>query len=140
LSESIDRGKELFHGQIVNCAGCHGPDGNATAVSLDFDDWTKEYSTRIGLTPSDREAMRPFREAGALTPRPIKPRNLQDGVFQGGKEPQTLYLRITQGIAGTPMPSIDVVEQGGTGLTEQQVWDLVRYVLSLSDNGPSDNG
>jgi mono/diheme cytochrome c family protein len=133
LEQSVSRGKELFHGPIVNCVGCHGPQGNGQMATLDYDDWSKEYSTRIGLTPSDREAMRPFRDAGALKPRPIKPRNLQAGVFQGGGDGETLYRRITQGIAGTPMPTISVVEkENGKGLTESQVWDLVRYIQSLS--------
>jgi mono/diheme cytochrome c family protein len=134
---SIRSGQEIFHGPIVNCAACHGPAGNGTVATLDFDDWTKEYSTRIGLTPSDREAMRPFRQAGAPRPRPILPRNLQDGVFQGGADPETLYRRITQGIAGTPMPSVEVVgEDNGRGLTEMQVWDLVRYLQSLGGQSP----
>lgn len=103
-------------------------------MTLDFDDWTKEYSTRIGLTPDDREAIRPFRKAGALTPRPVKPRNLQDGVFRGGGDPASLYRRISQGIAGTPMPAVEVVaEDNGKGLTEDQMWDLVRYIQSLAD-------
>jgi mono/diheme cytochrome c family protein len=130
--ESINRGKEIFHGQIVNCVGCHGTEGSVDVVTLDYDDWAKEYSTRIGLTPSDREAMRPFREAGALRPRPVVPRKLTDGVFQGGGDPETLFRRFTQGIAGTPMPTVEVVaEENGKGLTEDQVWDLVRYVRSL---------
>ena len=130
--QSVDRGKEIFHGPIANCVGCHGPEGNGEVITLDYDDWSKEYSTRIGLTPSDREAMRPFRDAGALRPRAIKPRRLTDGVFQGGGEPDTLFRRITQGIAGTPMPTVQVVaEENGKGLTEDQVWDLVRYIRSL---------
>jgi mono/diheme cytochrome c family protein len=133
LRESISRGKEIFHGQIANCVGCHGPEGNGELATLDYDDWTKEFTTRVGLTPSDREAMRPFRDAGALRPRPIKPRNLHHGVFRGGGDAETLYRRITQGIAGTPMPAVEVVaEENGKGLTEAQVWDLVRYVQSLA--------
>ncbi len=133
LQDSIARGKNIFHGQIANCVGCHGPAGDGSTVTLDFDDWTKEYSTRIGLTPDDREAIRPFRKAGALTPRPVKPRNLQDGVFRGGGDPETLYRRISQGIAGTPMPAVEVVaEDNGKGLTEDQMWDLVRYIQSLA--------
>ena len=53
-------------------------------------------------------------------------------MLHGGSEPETLYRRITQGIAGTPMPSVEVVaEDDGKGLTESQVWDLVRYVRFL---------
>ena len=134
LTDAIDRGKQLFHGQVANCAGCHGPAGNGQLATLDYDDWTKEYSTRIGLTPADREAMKPFRDAGAPRPRPIKPRNLQNGVFRGGGDADTLYRRITQGIPGTPMPAVELTEEAnGKALTPDQVWDLVRYVQSLSD-------
>ncbi|WP_442507739.1 cytochrome c [Novipirellula sp. SH528] len=130
--DSIERGRVLFHGQIANCVGCHGPAGNGAAVTLDYDDWTKEYSTRLGLTPTDRDAMKPFRKAGAPKPRPIVPRRLQGGVFRGGGDGETLYRRITQGVAGTPMPSLEVTEtESGKGLTSDQVWDLVRYVQSL---------
>ncbi|MGI9472318.1 MAG: cytochrome c, partial [Rubripirellula sp.] len=133
LNESVDRGRDIFHGKIANCVGCHGPAGNGNVPTLDYDDWTKEYSTKIGLTPSDREAMRPFREAGALRPRPIQPRNLQDGVFRGGGDAASLYQRISQGIAGTPMPAVEITDQPtGTGLSQDQAWDLIRYVQSLS--------
>jgi mono/diheme cytochrome c family protein len=133
--ESIANGKAIFHGQVANCVGCHGQNGNGIATTLDYDDWTKEYSTRIGVTPTDREAMRPYRQAGALRPRIAEPRSLRNGVFRGGGDAETLYRRITQGIAGTPMPAVAVVDQAdGTGLTSDQVWDLVRYVQSLSPN------
>jgi mono/diheme cytochrome c family protein len=131
-AESVQRGKDIFHGQIANCVGCHGPAGNGNAVTLDYDDWTKEFSTRIGLTPTNRDQMRPFRQAGALIPRQINPRNLQDGVFRGGDDPETLFRRISQGIAGTPMPAVEVVAtENGKGLTASQMWDLIRYVKSL---------
>lgn len=127
-----ERGREIFHGTVANCAGCHGPSGDGQVETLDFDDWTKEFSTQIGLTPSDREAMRPMREAGALPPRPIYPRRLQAGVFRGGGDPETLFRRITQGIAGTPMPAVAwTSEPDGKGLTTEQIWDLVDYILSL---------
>ncbi len=121
-NDSVARGETIFHGPIANCVGCHGRGGNGHAVTLDFDDWTKEFSTRLGA-------------AGAPRPRPIEPRNLQDGVFRGGRDPETLYRRITQGIAGTPMPAVAVVDQpDGTGLTTDQVWDLVRYLHSLGES------
>ncbi|MDB4654052.1 cytochrome c, partial [bacterium] len=107
--------------------------GDGSLPTLDYDDWTKEYTTRIGLTPDDREAMKPFRDAGALRPRTIAPRTLRDGVFHGGGDSASLYRRITQGIAGTPMPAVEVVsEPNGKGLTTEQIWDLVRYVQQLS--------
>ncbi len=149
LRESVLRGDKIFHGPIANCVGCHGPGGNGQAVTLDYDDWAKEYSTRLGLDPNDRDAMRPFRKAGALRPRPVQPRNLQLGVFRGGSEPETLYRRITQGIAGAPMPAVAVVEEpNGLGLTDDQIWDLVRYLRaapaadqrSVSGKNVSDEG
>lgn len=133
LVASVARGKEFFHGKVANCAGCHGPAGDGSLPTLDYDDWTKDYTTRIGLTPDDREAMKPFRKAGALRPRTIAPRTLRDGVFHGGGDSASLYRRITQGIAGTPMPAVEVVaEPNGKGLTTGQIWDLVRYVQQLS--------
>lgn len=132
-SASIERGEALFHGQIANCVGCHGKGGAGNVASLDYDDWTKEYSTRLGLTPTDRDAMRPFKKAGAPTPRVAKPRKLTVGVFRGGGDSETLYRRITQGIAGSPMPSVAVVgEENGTGLTNSQIADLIRYLQSLA--------
>ncbi|WP_237607244.1 c-type cytochrome [Roseimaritima sediminicola] len=131
---SIERGETLFHGNIANCVGCHGPAGNGEATTLDFDDWTKDWTTRIGITPDDDEATEPFRRAGALRPRQARPRNLQLGAFRGGSDPDLLYLRIVNGIDGTPMPAVPLVDQpSGAGLTPDQVWDLVNYVLSLSD-------
>lgn len=129
---SIQRGKDIFHGQVANCVGCHGTGGNGNTVLFDFDDWTKEYSSRIGVTPTDREAMKPFRKAGAHRPRKMTPRKLNEGVFRGGGEAETLFRRINQGIAGTPMPSVSITaEPSKTGLSRDQAWDLVHYVQSL---------
>jgi mono/diheme cytochrome c family protein len=137
IESSIARGKEIFHGQIANCAGCHGPNGDGSLATLDFDDWTKEYSTRIGITPGDRQAFKPMKRLGALPPRVAKPRDLKSGVFRGGGDTETLYRRITQGIAGTPMPAVAVVEKAnGLGLTQDQIMDLIHYVQSLSGAKP----
>lgn len=132
-SDSIIRGKELFHGQIANCVGCHGPGGRGGVPTVDFDDWTKEYTTRLSVTPSDKEAVRPFRQAGALRPRQIDPRQLDTGVFRGGGDSETLYRRIVTGIAGTPMPAREVAESPSpTSLTSDQIWDLVHYVQAIT--------
>jgi mono/diheme cytochrome c family protein len=131
---SVERGRELFHGEIVKCVGCHGVEGNGRAILVDFDDWTKEYTTRLSITPWNREALRPFRRAGALRPRPAEPRRLADGVFRGGADSETLYRRLVAGITGTPMPGVITSrEPSATGLTSQQVWDLVHYVQSLGE-------
>ncbi|TWT83145.1 Cytochrome c [Planctomycetes bacterium CA13] len=135
LTESIERGRKLFHGQIANCVGCHDEDGLGQTITLDYDDWSKEYSSRIGLTPSDSVDMKPFLDAGAMMPRQIKPRTLKDGIFHGGGDAETLYRRIVQGIAGTPMPGIEVVAiESHQGLTVDQVWNLIRYVQSFASD------
>lgn len=131
---SVARGKELFRGPVANCVGCHGPAGAGDVPTLDYDDWTKDWTTRIGVTPSDKQAVVPFRKAGALNPRTAQPRNLQHGAFRGGGEPGDLFLRIVHGIEGTPMPAVTLTpESSAIGLTEDQVWDLVNFVKSLSD-------
>ncbi|MEO1525675.1 MAG: c-type cytochrome [Planctomycetota bacterium] len=134
---SVARGEKLFHGQVANCVGCHGQGGNAESVTtLDYDDWTKEYTTRIAITPTDRESLAPFRAAGAQRPRQIYPRTLTAGVFRGGGDSETLYRRLASGIAGTPMPAVMISDEGSaTGLTPEQVWDLVHYVQSLAEVG-----
>ena len=134
LAASVARGRELFNGPIAGCAGCHGKDGIGGLPSLDYDDWTKEYTTRIGITPDDSEAVKPFRKAGALPPRKIEPRVLADGLFRGGSDPETLYRRIHFGIAGTPMPGIEIHDDahGATGITPNDAWDLVNFLEDLA--------
>ena len=130
----ISRGRELFHGKIANCVGCHGVDGSGGVATLDYDDWTKEYTTRLGISPNDKDALQTFREVGAHRPRPIYPRKLKNGVLRGGDDPVRLFQLIRQGIAGTPMPGVTLVnEENGKGLTEAQIWDLVSYLHSLQD-------
>ena len=133
LAESIQRGREIFHGKVANCVGCHGPEGRGGLPTLDYDDWTKDFTTRIGITPVDWAATKPFRKVGALPPRTIDPRVLAGGVLRGGDEPETIYRRIQHGIAGTPMPGLEVSEgiNPQMGLTPEQAWDLVAYVRSL---------
>ena len=134
--DSIAKGRDLFVGQIANCAACHGADGAGGITIVDYDDWAKEVSTRAGIDPNDRDAMRPMRRLGALPPRPAVPRKLTAGVYRGGADDETLYRRLVEGIAGCPMPGVNVVdEENGRGLTSDQVWRLVRYVRSIGGVG-----
>lgn len=57
---------------------------------------------------------------------PTAPRDLTLGIFKGSPDPASVYRRIGAGMPGTPMPS-------SQNLTEENVSDLVYYVLSLSD-------
>lgn len=135
------RGRELFHGPLANCASCHGKEGRGDAVTLDFDDWTKEYTTRLGIGPESSD-FRSWRRVGALPPRPISPRKLAWGNFRGGADDRTLYRLLVSGIAGTPMPGLLVVDpppdgEAVVGITPDQVWDLVAYLQTYLPPGSS---
>jgi mono/diheme cytochrome c family protein len=128
---SIQRGRELFLGDIANCAKCHGEDSLGRGQTEDYDDWAKEI-----IDPQNPDVIDEYLRFGALQPRHILPRNLQRGIFRGGGKPEDLYLRITNGIAGTPMPAAplkpDDADPGDRRLSSADIWHLVDYVLSLS--------
>jgi mono/diheme cytochrome c family protein len=130
---SVDRGRELFFGDVANCVKCHGETGRGDGQTTDHDDWTKE------LEPANREAVAEYKAAGALAPRTIRPRNLQQGVFRGGQRPIDLFYRIRNGIDGTPMPAALMKPQDAApstlGLTETDIWCLVAFVRSIPKLG-----
>jgi DMSO reductase family type II enzyme heme b subunit len=63
---------------------------------------------------------------------PIRPRDLTAGIFKGEPTPQALYLRFALGLPGSPMPSYK------DAFTEEQLWDLVYYTLTLPEGGKMD--
>lgn len=130
LADSIARGEQLFGGQVASCSRCHGSLGDGVVPVRDYDDWTKDWTTAIGLEPTDKKSLQDFLKAGALKPVPISARDLRHGVFRGGSSPEELYQRIVHGIEGTPMPAAAVQPDTPGGLTSDQVWDLVNYCLS----------
>ncbi len=128
LAESVKRGKELFVGTIANCGKCHGMQGRGDGQTADYDDWTKDWTSRVGLRPEQRDSLIPLLARGALPPIHAKPRNMEDGLYHGGSTAADLYRRIMMGIEGTPMPAATFVE----GKFEQDdVWHLINYVRSL---------
>lgn len=132
LLASVNRGKELFIGQAAVCSSCHGPGGLGDGRTTDYDDWTKEWTARINVDPTDAEAVIPFLLRGALPPKTIKPRNLREGVYRGGKTPEDIYRRLRHGIPYAPMPAITTVASNDEpGLTEKDLWHLVNYVLAM---------
>ena len=58
---------------------------------------------------------------------PLRPANLVDGVYKGGRRPIDLYWRLAKGINGAKMPAHSNI------LTEEQIWDVVNFVLALPD-------
>jgi mono/diheme cytochrome c family protein len=131
LAASIDRGRELFVGDVANCAKCHGEDGLGDGQTDDYDDWAKEI-----LDPQDPDSANRYVLLGALQPRRILPRNFHRGLYRGGNRPEDVYLRIHNGIAGTPMPAAPLKPEGAAAddrrLSSEDIWHLVDYVLSLS--------
>jgi len=57
---------------------------------------------------------------------PLPPRDFTIGSFRGGSEGRDLYLRIANGMAGTPMPPFD-----DSVMTPEERWALVHYIQSL---------
>ena len=55
--------------------------------------------------------------------------DLTSGMLHGGNRPLDIYRRIFNGINGTPMPSF----ANALKSEPETVWDLVAYVLSLTD-------
>jgi mono/diheme cytochrome c family protein len=66
-----------------------------------------------------------------LPPRNAIPRNLRDGSYRGGRRPIDIFWRIYAGIPGMPMPGAAQTVEGGTGLTQEEIWQIVDYVHSL---------
>ena len=122
-SALVDKGRKVFFSN-GNCAQCHGSTSMGDGETKNYDDWTKDWSSSAGVDPTDKATYRDFTAAGALKPRAVRPRNLRIPVYRGGGRPQDLYLRIKNGIEGTPMPS-------GTTLNDEEIWALVAYVKWL---------
>jgi len=113
--ESIARGRALYISKDAKCSDCHGMagygDGAQTEAFL-------EKPGSGGLT-YDKPGL--YDDWG----QPIKPRNLRKGMYRGGRRPIDIYRRISAGIKGTPMPGF------GTSLNDDQIWDIVNYVMTL---------
>ncbi len=112
--ESIARGKKLFLGAKVKCLSCHGPTGRGNGPSND------DYNNIPGTqTKADKPGL--FDQWGNV----IKPRDLTSGIYRGGRRPIDIYRRIAGGIKGTPMQSF------GKTLKDNEIWDLVNYVMYI---------
>lgn len=133
--ESILRGRELFLGKTkekLECAGCHGSlamgDGpsfvsQATFNQVVFGGNPSEMKQRIDqLDPKIRELWgQKLDEWG----NPLRPANLNRGLYKGGRRPIDIYWRIAKGITGAQMPAHYPT------INHEQIWDLVNFVLEL---------
>lgn len=100
---SVARGKEMF--KDAGCASCHGETGKGDGPTAD--------------QMKDSEG------------QPVKPRDFTDGRFRGGSDRADLYLRLTTGMDGTPMPAYDDV------LEPADRWAVVDFVQTLASPQPA---
>lgn len=138
LLASIAKGKELFAQEAAACSKCHGVQADGKGGQLpDYDDWTKEWTTKIGLQPTETESLLPLMARGGMKPQTLKPRNIVEGHLRGGRNPVDIYRRIRYGIAGSPMPAASIAQSNDEpGLKEEDLWHLVNYVLSIAQVPP----
>jgi mono/diheme cytochrome c family protein len=111
--ESRRRGRELYVGKLLNCANCHGIDGAGNGpqtISFEKNPETDELYGEAGLHDV----------WGNLN----QPRNLQTGIFRGGRRPIDVFNRIYAGIKGSSMPAFK-------NTPHEDIWHVVNYVLSL---------
>ncbi len=128
LKQSIEKGREIFATEQASCTKCHGKQGHGDGQGKYFDDWTNDWTVKMGFDPLDYDSLVPLIARGALPPRYIDPRDFRDGTFRGGSTPEDIYHRISRGIAGTPMPKAK--------LEEEEIWHLVNFVRSLRVKAP----
>ncbi|MCS7469310.1 cytochrome c [Stieleria sp. ICT_E10.1] len=133
LAASIKRGQEIFTGKVASCSKCHGEKGYGDGQNKDYDDWTKDWTTRAGLKPEDTESLIPLMARGAMPPKNALPRNFSEGVFRGGEAAEDLYRRILQGIEGTPMPASTFVPGE---YEKDDIWHLINFVRSVRKPEP----
>jgi mono/diheme cytochrome c family protein len=92
---AIARGKSLYTRQ--SCHSCHGAEGKGDGVQKMNDD------------------------EGFV----MRPRDLTRGIYKGGHDIHSLYLRILNGMPGTPMPA-------SKNLKTDEIRDMVHFLRSLS--------
>lgn len=119
----VDMGRQVFFGK-ANCLQCHGETGLGDGQTSNYDDWTNEWIKTPGVDLAIKSTYQDFLDAGAMPPRPVRPRNLRHPIQRGGSLPDDLYRRIANGIEGTPMPS-------SPALSSDEIWALVAYVKQL---------
>jgi mono/diheme cytochrome c family protein len=153
--ESIARGRNLYLGlteEKLVCTTCHGPraQGNGDQwidekftfdvvfYAKNPDEIMRDRVYGEGVDPKSLDAAtrdRKERELKTLQElwaksldkwnRPLRPANLNRGVYKGGRRPIDIYWRVADGITGTPMPGHASV------LKPEKIWDVVNFVLAL---------
>lgn len=111
--ESRRKGRELYLSRALNCADCHGIDGEGNGpqtIAFEKNPITGEFYAEPGLHD--------------VWDNLNQPRNLKTGIYRGGRRPIDLFCRIQAGIKGSRMPSFKTV-------SDEDIWHIVNYVLSI---------
>ncbi len=95
--ELLAKGKEIY--TDAGCATCHG-----------------------SLGKGDGQSAKDLKDADS---RPIKARDLTQGIYRGGGDPKDIFYRLATGLDGTPMPSYK------DSIDPPELWALAEYVVSL---------
>jgi mono/diheme cytochrome c family protein len=114
--DSRSRGRLLFLSNRTKCYTCHGPLGRGDGANVE-DFWPRLDN------PNEKYSERGLHDQWGNI---IQPRDLTKGQYRGGRRPVDLYRRVYAGIKGTPMPAF-----GGSVLKDEEIWDLVNYVMSI---------
>jgi mono/diheme cytochrome c family protein len=135
--DSILRGRDLFlsrntAGNKVDCTSCHGPQAVGNGPSFVKQEVFNDVV--FGGNPSamaerlaryDEKTRELWKNSLDDWGNPIRPANLNRGVYKGGRRPIDLYWRIAKGINGAKMPAhFPTIEP-------ERIWDLVNFVLEL---------
>jgi mono/diheme cytochrome c family protein len=132
-SQRMQKGQTIFESELTACVKCHGAAGAGDGKSQDYDEWTKDWTILAGIDPKHPKDWKEMKPYGAFKPVLSKARNFHWGAYHGGKSPSEIFKRIVLGIEGTPMPPVARAQNGNPGLTDEEIWDLVYYVMHLED-------
>lgn len=135
--ESIDRGRELFLGvsqENLQCSGCHGTGGKGDGPTWIDPETFNKYVFHENYNPEDPSSLDQLRTIAEEQERkwsdewgdPLRPADLNKGVYKGGRRPIDIYWRIATGIPGTYMPA-----HAGMTSDPDDLWHLVNFVLAL---------
>jgi len=128
--DSILGGRDLF--LKSDCKDCHGTLARGDGTSFVPQDVFNFVV--FGGNPSERQARLDqyddkIKDMWKQKPdewgNPLRPANLNRSQYKGGRRPLDLYWRIAKGINGAQMPG------HYPSINEQQIWDLVNFVLTL---------
>jgi mono/diheme cytochrome c family protein len=131
--ESVIRGRTLFLGQTTHkleCAGCHGSRARGDGPSWIDPATFNEVVFGGSADPRRFERLRQIAEKAQKKWNddwgdPLRPADLNRGIYKGGRRPIDIYWRIAKGITGTPMPG------HASALKPEEIWDIVNFVLAL---------